>query len=61
MAYTTKAAEYLRGGGATNNETDDFFFISVAHLKVHHCRSENLSICLCSHKNDTLKISHSLN
>ena len=26
MAYTTKAAEYLRGGGATNNETDDFFY-----------------------------------
>ena len=24
MAYTTKAAEYLRGGGATNDEIDDF-------------------------------------
>ena len=25
MAYTTKAAEYLRGSGATNDEIDDFF------------------------------------
>ena len=26
MAYTTKVAECLRGGGATNYETDDFFY-----------------------------------
>ena len=25
MAYTTKAAEYLRGGGAANDKTDVFF------------------------------------
>ena len=25
MTYTTKAAEYLRDGGATNEEVDDFF------------------------------------
>ena len=25
MAYTTKAAEYLRDGGATKEEVDDFF------------------------------------
>ena len=25
MAYTTKAAEYLRGSGATNDEIDDIF------------------------------------
>ena len=31
MSYTTKAAEYLRGGGATNDEKDFFF---VAHLKM---------------------------
>ena len=24
MAYTTKAAEYLRGGGASNDEMDFF-------------------------------------
>ena len=28
-------------------------------LKGHECRFENLSICLCSYGNDTLKISHS--
>ena len=28
-------------------------------LKVHSCRFENLPICSCSHKNNTLKISHS--
>ena len=28
-------------------------------LKVHQCRSENLPICLCSYKNNTLKILHS--
>ena len=33
MAYTTKAAEYLRGGGFTN-EKIDFIFIFVAHLKM---------------------------
>ena len=27
MVYTTKAAEYLRGGGATNDEIDCFFDI----------------------------------
>ena len=26
MAYTTKAAEYLHGGGAANEEVDDFFY-----------------------------------
>ena len=26
MAYTTKAAEYLCGVGATNDEIDDFFY-----------------------------------
>ena len=26
MAYTTKVSECLRGGGATNYETDDFFY-----------------------------------
>ena len=26
MTYTTKPAEYLRGGGATNDEIDDFFY-----------------------------------
>ena len=26
MAYTTKVAEYLRGGGATNDKIDDFFY-----------------------------------
>ena len=29
------------------------------NLKVHSCRFENLPICSCSHKNNTLKISHS--
>lgn len=33
MAYTTIAAEYLREGGATNDERD-YFFIIVAHLKM---------------------------
>ena len=33
MAYTTKAAEYLRGSGATNDEIDDFL-IFEAHLKM---------------------------
>ena len=28
-------------------------------LKVHKCRFENLTICLCSYKNNTLKIVHS--
>ena len=26
MAYTSKAVEYLRGGGAINDETDIFFY-----------------------------------
>ena len=29
------------------------------NLKIHYCRFENLSICLCSYKNNTLKILHS--
>ena len=29
------------------------------YLKVHWCRFENLSICLCSYKNTILKVSHS--
>ena len=33
MVYTTKATEYLRGGGTTNDEIDDFF-IFVADLKM---------------------------
>ena len=33
MTYTTKPAEYLRGGGATNDEIDDFF-IFAAHLEM---------------------------
>ena len=32
MAYTTKAAEYLRGGGATNDKIYEICF--VAHLKI---------------------------
>ena len=28
-------------------------------LKVHYCRFENLLICLCSYKNNTLKIARS--
>ena len=28
------------------------------NLKVHLCRFENLPTCLCSYKNNTLKISH---
>ena len=28
-------------------------------LKVHYCKFENLSICLCSYKNNILKTSHS--
>ena len=34
MVYTAKAAEYLRGVGATNNKIEDFFFISIANLKM---------------------------
>ena len=34
MAYTAQAAEYSRGGGATNGKMDYFFFIFVAHLKM---------------------------
>ena len=33
MAYCTKAVEYLRGNGVTNDEID-IFFIFVAHLKM---------------------------
>ena len=33
MAYTTKAREYFRGVGATNDEIHGFFFI-VANLKM---------------------------
>ena len=33
--------------------------VRVSLLKVHECRFENLSICSCSYKNNTLKISHS--
>ena len=29
------------------------------YLKVHWCRFENLSICLCSYKNTLLKVTHS--
>ena len=47
-----------------------FFFLSemsvkylkenyLETLKVHSCRFENLPICSCSDKNNTLKISHS--
>ena len=32
---------------------------SEADLKVHECRFENLPICSCSYKDDTLKNSHS--
>ena len=38
-----------------NDVTD----VAVMSLKVHKCRFENLSICLCFYKNNTLKISHS--
>ena len=31
---------------------------SNSFLQVHYCRFENLSICLCSSKNDTPEISH---
>ena len=31
----------------------------IVQLKVHSCRFENLPLCLCSYKNNTLKISHS--
>ena len=34
MAYNSKAVEYMRGRGAINDETDIFFFILVAHLKM---------------------------
>ena len=33
--------------------------IDVDLLKVHKCRFENVPIFSCSHKNNTLKISHS--
>ena len=32
--------------------------IELLALKVHLCRFENLRICLCSYRNNTLKISH---
>ena len=39
--------------------TNFFCVILVVNLKVHECRFENLSICSCSYKRNTLNISHS--
>ena len=35
--------------------------LKTSHLKVHYCRFENLPTCLCSYKNNTLKISYKNN
>ena len=35
------------------------YLACIVSLKVHKCRFENFPICLCSRKNNTLKILHS--
>ena len=42
-----------------NHVAGFFTFDLLDLLKVHYCRFENLSMCLGSFKNNTLKISHS--
>ena len=48
LQIITKLTFFLEGNPAEHQ-----------YLKVHYCRVENLPICLCSYKNNTLKISYS--